>query len=312
MGDSEKLYRGCLCAALLLIWPAVAIAGPATRHDCRQVQVAAQETVLPLAYAHAVLWKASRNGQLPSYIFGTIHVSDPRIAALSAPVSDALNSSRVFVMEALPDPEESMKLSRMMYFNDGKKPRDYLDEDLFKHTTHILDDYQVASASVAFMKPWAAFIIMSYPQGQGLPLDMQLLDTARRNGAETRGLETLTEQGHVFSSMDMPSQVRLLLDTLCNYETVNKEFEIMKSFYLRHDLQALYSYNRRNSFTGDRLYEDLFNRLLTDRNRIMAGRMQSVLTAGNAFIAIGAMHLPGAEGVLSLLEKQGYTITAIY
>ena len=45
---------------------------------------------------------------------------------------------------------------------------------------------------------------------------------------------------------------------------------------------------------------------------MMTERMQQVLAGGNAFIAIGAMHLPGDDGVLSLLAKQGYTITAVY
>jgi len=310
--DFEKFKQGFLLTALLLIWSALAAAAPATRDDCRPHQEFAQETGNSLVYADALLWKISKGEQSPSYIFGTIHVSDPRIAALPAQVHAALNSAHVFVMEALPDLQESMKLSEMMYFNDGKKLRDYLDDDLFKRTTNILDDYQIASESVTFMKPWAAFIIMSYPRGEGMPLDLQLLDIARRNGAETRGLETLSEQGRVFSSMDLESQVRLLLDTLCNYDAVNSEFETMKLLYLQRDLRALYDYSQKYSFPGDRLYDDLFRRLLSDRNRVMVERMQQALTGGNVFIAIGAMHLPGADGVLSLLAQQGYTITAVY
>ena len=310
--DIAKFNRGYLLAALLLLCSWLATAEPATSDDCRPLQITPQETGQSLAYANAVLWKVSRDGQHPSYIFGTIHVSDPEIAALPAPVSAALNSARMFVMEALPDPEESRKLSRMMYFDNGKGLRDYLDEDLFKRTATILDDYRISPDSVAFMKPWAAFIIMSYPLGEGMPLDMQLLDSARRNGMDTRGLETLSEQGQVFSAMDLKSQVRLLLDTVCNYETVSAEFEIMKSLYLQRDLQALYIYNKKNSFTADQLYADLFKSLLTDRNVVMVERMQPALAGGNAFIAIGAMHLPGADGVLSLLARQGYTITAVY
>ena len=236
--DYAKFNRGFLLAALLLQCPWLATAEPATRDDCRQFHIVPQEPEKPLAYSNSLLWKISKSGQQPSYVFGTIHVSDPKIAALPVPVSDALNSARVFVMEALPEHDESMKLSRMMYFDDGKKLRDYLDEELFNRATNILDTYRVSSKAVAFMKPWAAFIIMSYPLGEGMPLDLQLLDTARRNGADTRGLETLSEQGLVFSSMDIPSQVRLLLDTLCNYEMISDEFETMKSLYLQRDLQG--------------------------------------------------------------------------
>lgn len=312
LNNFAKFNCVCLLVALLLLGAGLASAAPATWNDCRPGQEVAQEEVKPLVYADALLWKISTGGQAPSYIFGTIHVSDPRIAALPVPVHEALNSARVFVMETLPDPQESMKFSEMMYFHDGKKLRDYLDEDLFSRTAAILDDYQVASESIVFMQPWAAFIIMSYPRGEGMPLDLQLLDIARRNGAETRGLETLSEQGRVFSSMDLESQVRLLLDTLCNYDTVNSGFETMILLYLQRDLRALYDYTRKYSFPGDRLYDDLFRKLLFDRNRIMAERMQQALTGGNAFIAIGAMHLPGDDGVLSLLAKQGYTITPVY
>ena len=170
--DLTKFKQCCLLAALLLIWPCFAPAAPATQTDCRPLQIAPQETEKPLAYSSAILWKISKSGQLPSYIFGTIHVSDPRITTLPAPVHAALNSARVFVMEALPDQQESMKLSNMMYFNDGKKLRDYLDEELYRRAAAILDEYEVTSESVIIMKPWAAFIIMSYPQEEGMPLDM--------------------------------------------------------------------------------------------------------------------------------------------
>jgi len=306
-----SLYE-CLLTALLLSLPAFAVAEPATGDDCRPLPASSLEADEPLAYANAVLWRVDKEGRQPSFIFGTIHVSDPEISSLPQPVSAALDSARTFVMEALPDPDESLKLARMMYFDDGKKLRDYLDEDLYKRTMNILVDYHIAPNALAFMKPWAAFIIMSYPQSEGLPLDLQLLETATNNGLDTRGLETLTEQGSVFSSLDLESQVRLLLDTVCNYDAVSGEFEIMKSLYLKRDLQALYNYTRKNSFAGDQFYADLFRRLLTDRNRLMAERMQSILDVGNAFIAIGAMHLPGDDGVLSLLAEEGYTISAFY
>jgi hypothetical protein len=44
----------------------------------------------------------------------------------------------------------------------------------------------------------------------------------------------------------------------------------------------------------------------------MVDRMQPFLDAGGAFIAIGAMHLPGDDGVLSLLANKGYEISAVY
>ncbi len=49
--------------------------------------------------------------------------------------------------------------------------------------------------------------------------------------------------------------------------------------------------------------------LLTDRNHVMAERAVPLLEKGNAFIAVGAMHLPGNEGLISLLKQKGYSLT---
>jgi len=44
----------------------------------------------------------------------------------------------------------------------------------------------------------------------------------------------------------------------------------------------------------------------------MIDRMQPYLLKGDAFIAVGALHLPGDDGIIENLNQQGYTITAIY
>ena len=54
------------------------------------------------------------------------------------------------------------------------------------------------------------------------------------------------------------------------------------------------------------------NKLITRRNHRMAERMQSRLRSGGRFIAVGALHLPGRDGLLRLLSQQGYTLTRVY
>ena len=52
--------------------------------------------------------------------------------------------------------------------------------------------------------------------------------------------------------------------------------------------------------------------LNADRNSRMVERMRPMLDKGGAFIAIGALHLAGEEGVLALLEKQGYRLQSVF
>ena len=58
-------------------------------------------------------------------------------------------------------------------------------------------------------------------------------------------------------------------------------------------------------------YAAFEERIVTMRNHVMAERSAPILDAGNAFIAIGALHLPGKQGLVALLEDAGYTVSAV-
>jgi len=307
-----KLLLNSLLTSLLLFSVFPVWAELASQKDCQALEIVSGEVDSPSKYADALLWKVSKDNKRASYIFGTIHVSDPKIVTLPQEVSSALNNADIFVMEALPVPDEALKLSQMMFFSDGSTLKNFIDDELFEKTATILRDYQLPTEAVMVMKPWAAFLIMNYPAGEGLPLDLQLLQTAQQNGAEVHGLESLSEQGDIFSTIDFDDQVKLLLDTICHYDVVKSDFEKMKSLYLERNLRGLFKQSNQYSFSKEPVYKDLMQRLLVDRNYTMTERMQDILDKGNAFIAIGAMHLPGEEGVLSLLGKQGYKIHSIY
>jgi uncharacterized protein YbaP (TraB family) len=47
------------------------------------------------------------------------------------------------------------------------------------------------------------------------------------------------------------------------------------------------------------------------RNSQMRDRALPILQHGCAFIAVGAAHLPGKDGLLSLFEKAGYQVETI-
>ena len=265
-----------------------------------------------LKHSQGILWKIVKKGKKTSYVYGTIHISDVDVTTLPDIVNKALRDSDQFVMEALPDLEQMLAFSKTMFFNDGKLLSTFVDAAIYERTKEILSTYQLGAASVSVMKPWAAFLIMNYPPDQGEPLDLVLLSLAKQNGAEVNGLESLKEQSDIFSELNMEEQVTLLRDTVCHYEVIEEDFAAMKSFYLKRDLAGLYNYVQRYSVSDKPMYQKLMKRLIDDRNYRMFDRMQPMLDKGNAFIAIGAMHLAGKEGVLSLLEKQGYGVSAIY
>jgi len=283
-----------------------------TNADCRVFDKTYSDSNSSAKYSDALLWKVSKAGSSSSYIFGTIHVSDPEITNLPEAVKSALINSDTFVMEALPNPEDVLTLSQMMFYMDGTTLSEFLDDELFLRTATVLSEFQLPIEAVAIMRPWAAFLMMNYPADNPMPLDLKLLEIAMGQGAKTAGLETLSEQGAVFSEMALNDQLRLLLDTVCNYNLVAQGIEEMKQFYLEKDLNGLLAASAQHPYADEPLYKDLNKRLLTDRNKLMIDRMQQFLQKGDAFIAVGALHLPGDDGIVESLNQLGYEITAIY
>ena len=90
-------------------------------------------------------------------------------------------------------------------------------------------------------------------------------------------------------------------------------YEQILAAYLERDLAAIMRLNEESQAKGDReLEEHLGRALIDDRNVRMVERMQPQLRRGRAFIAVGALHLPGEAGILQLLAKRGYTVTPVY
>ena len=296
---------------LLFIAPSVSVA-ELVAPECEALEQFEDVKLVVGVFGSGLLWKISKPDTPSSYVFGTIHVADESIVNLPKEVSGALAKMKTFAMEVVPDSSDIREFAGLMYFADGKKLSDLLSKPLFNEVVRLLNAYHLPEQAIALMKPWAAFLIMSYPPEFGQVLDMQLLEMARNFGAKAVGLESLQEQLDIFNKMALDKQVKLLSDTACHYDVVESDFGKMKALYLARDLAGLYTYSQRYTLSDDDLYNELIKKLLIDRNHTMAERMQPILQDGNAFIAIGAMHLPGENGVLSLLAKNDYEISLVY
>ncbi|MFO7602605.1 MAG: TraB/GumN family protein, partial [Gammaproteobacteria bacterium] len=164
------------------------------------------------------------------------------------------------------------------------------------------------------MKPWAVAVQLNLPQAQsGLFLDMLLYQQASAAGKAVYGLESMEEQMGVFDGMSTAQQIVFLEESIKYVDEVPAMIENITRLYLDRDLGALQAYSDRLMSRGERqLSEALQERLIVERNQRMVGRMQPRLIEGNAFIAVGALHLPGEQGILRLLQNAGYRVKAIY
>ena len=88
-------------------------------------------------------------------------------------------------------------------------------------------------------------------------------------------------------------------------------YQQMLNAYINGDLEKLVSIADSQQPNDRRLAKLINTRLIFERNQRMFNRMQKQLQAGNTFVAVGALHLPGDQGLLNKLRMAGYRVTRI-
>jgi len=263
---------------------------------------------------HGLLWEVSKAGAEPAYLFGTIHTEDPDVLQLAKPVQQAFAASQAVVLEMLLDVDAMRYSSAAMLMMDGRSLSDMIGQPLFKQASLAMQSRGISAAVLDRMQPWAAAVTLSMPAPEtGQVLDAMLYQNALQQGKDVFGLETVQEQLHVFESMSVADQVTLLKDAVENFSDLDAMHAELLEAYKRRDLNGLVAISEASMQQGDqRLADEFQQHLVVDRNHRMAERMRQYLQQGQAFIAVGALHLPGEEGLLNLLEQQGYTVRRVY
>ena len=263
---------------------------------------------------HGLLWEILGDGAPPSYLFGTIHSEDPQVLRLAAPVRQAFDDADSVVLEVMMDTEAMVHSSSAMLMTDGRLLSDIIGQSLFEKTARAVSARGIPEVVLERMKPWAVATTLSMPLPEtGMVLDLKLFQAAEQAGKQLHGLETIREQLDVFETMPEGDQVVLLKDAVDNLEVIDDMNAALLSAWKRRDLAAMMAISDDAMQSGDqRIARDFEQRLIIDRNRLMAERIEPHLERGGAFIAVGALHLPGDDGLLNLLERRGYTLMLIY
>jgi len=263
-------------------------------------------------YNRGLLWRVQRGKSPASHLFGTIHVEDPRVLKLPRTVMQALVNSNSYTMETLLD-QAPGSFSTAMLYSDGQTLSAVAGEDLYKQVSGLLAPRQLPDRVINSLKPWAAMTLLVQPQPQtGVFLDQALLRIARERELQTFGLESLEEQLAALDGLSPQDQLALLREAVANHDTLTATVEAMVRAWLARDLVALQAASQPKHSDDQQLQAQLLERLVDRRNPVMLERMQPRLAEGGAFIAVGALHLPGKKGLLHGLEQQGYRVTKVY
>jgi len=267
---------------------------------------------------NSLLWEISGNGlSAPSYLYGTIHLQDKRVFDFNDSLMPKLLECSTFAMEINVDSVNETRLMAMMFMEDGKTLEDiYSKKDyaLLKKAFKKMTGMDILLFNT--MKPFAIMTLIEASEtlkgkkedtskkNMKEEMDLYLAGIAKDSGKKVIGIETVDEQMAVVSKMP-PS---LLIASIKNSNKDDKEIEKMIEAYRHEQLdKVLAMLDDKSSPLGVEFSDEI----LTQRNHIMADRISNLIPAQTIFIAIGAGHLPGKEGVIELLRKKGFTVKAV-
>ena len=261
-------------------------------------------------FERGLLWRVSHKGLAPSHVYGTIHDADARLAEIPASVTAAFERSRSLMVEFLPDAYTEER------FLDHQTLEEKIGAEDFARVLDELAPIGLPREFVNKLKPWGALInLRRAPASASSSLDAQLIGQARARRMPLAQIEGVEEQIFTFDECPMDSQVALLKHSLAHRDELIELAAGTVGAYLERDLAAIWRLRERfiARYPAVAAHQAVMTkRVLHDRSVVMAFRMQRELRRGNAFVALGALHLYGAQGVLALLESDGYRAARVY
>jgi uncharacterized protein YbaP (TraB family) len=267
-------------------------------------------------FTQGLLWRIGKDGVAPSHVYGTIHVGDPRVSVLPAEVRAAFDAAASLMLEFLPDPYTRERFLESAMYQDSRTLEREIGAADFERALEQLKPIGLQREFVNKLKPWGVLLNLRNAAGpEGSPLDGQLLELARARRLPLHQIENVEEQVFTFDEFPMDSQVALLRHSLAHREELLALAESTLQAYLARDLAGIWrlreDFSRRHPAVAPH-QAVMTKRVVLDRNVVMAFRMQRQLRRGNAFVALGALHLYGDKGVLALLEEDGYRAVRVY
>ncbi|GLQ06252.1 TraB/GumN family protein [Sneathiella chinensis] len=272
------------------------------------------------AYDNGRLWQVEKPGGPSSFVFGTMHSKDPRILYLPGIVMQAFTSSPVAIFEtSLKD--ENIDTARAMMFGPASfSLKSEIGADRFQQLSDLIQPYGLTPQVLDRLKIWAAASILSQPaptsstgKGNLTLLDKELEKSAYQMKKQVVALETSQDQLGLFDNLPAKVQLEYLEQVMKEYPDLEQDISQMSDNYLAGRTGWIFC-NLEDSLeeVSEPLRKMMTEDLIDNRNRTMVNRMREHLETGGAFVAIGALHLPGETGVLKLLEAEGYIIRKRY
>ena len=262
---------------------------------------------------NSVLWEISGNNlQKSSYLFGTIHLMPESEYKFDNSLKEKFETCKMLVLETEIDMplKQQIELVKKIILPKGKKLSDYMTPEQFAdYKSYLLDTLNIKKGTFNKMekiKPiFSSVLVLNELIEKPLSYEKEFSKEAKKRKMEILGLETIEFQMGLMDSISVERQVEMLLkDDIHSNPLI--EYNKLLDAYKQQDLEKLYNFAKEDD--DFKYFEE---DLLVNRNIKWTASLKKTMNEQSAFIAVGAAHLYGEQGMVSLLRKEGYTVKAI-
>ena len=293
----------------------------------KRAEVAANAAELP--FREGTLWTATRDADTITVV-GTMHIYDPRLEVLYAQIRDDVRAADIVMLEATPKEEAELQElivtdPDLLFITEGPTLPTLLDADTWGLIAAAATDRGIPGFMAAKMHPWYLSLVLSIPPcatqdmlAGNLGLDHMISEEAERAGVPMRALEPVTTIFALFESSSFEEQIDMLMVNLASPDIQQQMFVAMLDSYFAQDVGTLWEMSRLSmtelpgidEATATEMFAQIEASLLIERNRNwMPVIADAVEEHDDVVVAVGAAHLIGQEGILQLLQDDGWTVT---
>ena len=278
--------------------------------------------IVHLAVAHTLVhaqartfgWKITK-GQGVIYVVGSVHLLSKDFYPLHQALEAAYQDSD-YLVEEVDIGEMTGTGSQLTMLTRGMQPSSQpLEKALSPATMALLTkkstELGLPMEALKQFKPWMIALTVEAMEWQKagfdpeLGLDKHFYEQAKRDGKTVQGLETIEYQISRFDEMPIELQDHLLSETLKSIDTERASMSRLIESWRAGDSAAV----ERIVLKDLQQEPQLYKRLLVERNNNWMPKLDALFARkGRALVVVGAAHLVGPDGLLTMFRSKGYKV----
>ena len=254
----------------------------------------------------SIYWEITSPKGNKHFLFGTIHIDDNRVTNFHPKVLEGIKVSNIFLMETNEIQDFKILLAKTPLYEKelSQKELDQMKSLAYFHTMPF--------ERVMMMKPWLLAVIFNSPRPITPFNQDNLLKTKAADALLlTQGLESVHEHFSVLDTFSLRDQIRMLKKVLNRNESdKEKDYESLVAAYQTNNPAKILELDEKvtKNIVSNGMWNDMKKKLLINRNILFFNRILDLEENNKLFIAVGASHLSGTNGLLNLFVDAGYSL----